>query len=584
MPNTVDVCDLSFDNMVDSASVTKELRNIFKNDTTKRFVSFLLYKISKQYDINTFTYNDLTSNKLNLEDCYCLYIKQYITKSDWKKVCEVAVKYDNPDLFACAAYIGDTSDFDYTPDAISNLALKILNIKNSEKVADLCSGAGSFLFKARRINKNNGISAKYFGYEINSELHTLAKIINVLDAEKEIEFKQLNVFDNILTSNENNKFDKIFSNYPLGLNLRNLGIGIEYLKKLEKINPSITKSTSSDWLFNSLICDLLTDDGKGVGVMTNGGTWNSLDKPIRQYFIEKGLIECVIALPERIFNFTPIQTSLIVFSKGNEKVRFIDATKFYIPGRRTNEIPTEFVEGIVKSIETDNDFTKTATYEEIAQNDFMLNPIRYVEQKITFKNAVSFGDIIKNITRGAQCKAEELDEMSSNEVTNCQYLMLANIKNGIIDKDLPYLKEIPTQYQRYCIKHENLIMSKNGIPYKVAVADFNSNTDILANGNLYIIELDRTRANPYYIKAFLDSQFGYALLKRASVGAAIMNLSVDALKNIPIPLPSLDEQNKIANEYLSARDEYLMNQLRLEKSLDKLSHVFDETAKEFIDA
>ena len=88
----------------------------------------------------------------------------------------------------------------------------------------------------------------------------------------------------------------------------------------------------------------------------------------------------------------------------------------------------------------------------------------------------------------------------------------------------------------------------------------------------------------FNIKAFFDSQFGYTLLKRASVGAAILNLSLDALKNIQIPLPSLKEQNKIANEYLSAKDEYLVNQLKLEKSLDKLSHVFDENAKEFVDA
>ena len=52
---------------------------------------------------------------------------------------------------------------------------------------------------------------------------------------------------------------------------------------------------------------------------------------------------------------------------------------------------------------------------------------------------------------------------------------------------------------------------------------------ILANGNLYIIELDESRANPYYIKAFFDSEQGIAALKSITVGATIPNIGVDTL-------------------------------------------------------
>ena len=48
--------------------------------------------------------------------------------------------------------------------------------------------------------------------------------------------------------------------------------------------------------------------------------------------------------------------------------------------------------------------------------------------------------------------------------------MLANIQNGIIDDKLPYLSSIEPKYEKYCLKNNDLILSKNGYPYKVAVA------------------------------------------------------------------------------------------------------------------
>lgn len=68
--------------------------------------------------------------------------------------------------------------------------------------------------------------------------------------------------------------------------------------------------------------------------------------------------------------------------------------------------------------------------------------------------------MIVNITRGAQIKASELDELVSYEPTDFQYLMLANIQDGIISDDLPYLKELDKKQEKYCIKNNSLVISK----------------------------------------------------------------------------------------------------------------------------
>lgn len=375
------------------------------------------------------------------------------------------------------------------------------------------------------------------------------------------------------------KYDKIFANYPFGLKLRHLGAGMEYLKKLVEQYPGISKATSSDWIFNSLICNMLKDNGKAVAIMTNGSTWNSIDIPMRKYFVENGLVECVIALPERMFSSTMIPTTLIVMSHGNQGVRMIDATKHFQQGRRQNEFSDKDIDLIIDALTVDHEYSKDISIEELRKNEYNLNLSRYAAGDLRFENGVPFESVIKRISRGAPCTAKQLDEMVSDCVTNMQYLMLANIRNGVIDDKLPYLSYIDQKYEKYCLKNNSLILSKNGLPYKVAVASVQKNQKILANGNLYIIELDEKKANPYYIKAFFDSEQGYTVLKSITVGAVLPNIGVDKLKKVEIPLPPIEEQNRIAEKYRATMDEIAVIKLRLEKAVNKLHHIFDEESE-----
>ena len=61
----------------------------------------------------------------------------------------------------------------------------------------------------------------------------------------------------------------------------------------------------------------------------NGVELKKVIKNIRKYFIENGYIESIILLPENILIHYPVSLALIVFSKKNQKIRFIDASKFY---------------------------------------------------------------------------------------------------------------------------------------------------------------------------------------------------------------------------------------------------------------
>ena len=166
--------------------------------------------------------------------------------------------------------------------------------------------------------------------------------------------------------------------------------------------------------------------------------------------------------------------------------------------------------------------------------------------------------------------------MVSDEPTDFQYLMLANIQDGIISDDLPYLKELDKKQEKYCIKNNSLVISKNGAPVKVAVATVEEGHQILANGNLYVIELDTNKADPYYVKAYLESENGSIALSRVTVGATLPNIPVDGLKKILIPNPDMDVQKQVANKYLEQLSEIKLLRKKMQAATEKLKNIFSE--------
>ena len=590
-------------------SLERELKTLFNDAVTEQLAKYLLYKVSTQYDLKSFTYGDFLANKLDLDDDVRFLIEQKIGKDGWKKLTSMKTKYSNEVLRLCALLSANNDAFnsDSLPESIVKLISKLLSIKDSEKIADLHCGTGNLLSYLKSDTQANDVS--YIGIDINNESIVFAKIANDVKDNK-IEYQQKNVFDLCLSQNKP-IFDKIISISPLGIPVRSLRYTSEYVKRILADSSSSLKITSADWIYNSVICDLLSKNGVGIGLMTSGGTWNSSDKDMRKYFIERGLIKCIISLPPKIFDRTNIATSLVVFSQGNENVTFVDLTNLYVAktrdecslyeidawgqdcfkDEREKEesggdspvfkrcIPDYIIDEIINLMERNSGISRIVSKQEIIENDYNLNPMYYMDNQITFENAVTFGDLIKNITRGISRKSSDIEEITSSAETNYKYLMVSNLSNGLINEDLLSLTNIEEKYKKYCLKSNDLIISKSGFPYKIAVSEI-TGKKVLVNDNLYIITLDENRANPFYIKAFLDSKKGQYLLKRASVGSIIPNISVEAIKKLQIPLPDISEQDRIAKLFLAAKDEYLINKIRMEKSIDKLFNVFDDNAKD----
>lgn len=95
--------------------------------------------------------------------------------------------------------------------------------------------------------------------------------------------------------------------------------------------------------------------------------------------------------------------------------------------------------------------------------------------------------------------------------------------------------------------------------------------------------LTYTRCGDYYIPdirlAHTGSEQGHAVLKSITVGAAMPNIGVDKLKKVEIPLPPMEEQERIAQKYQATLDEIAVIKQSLEKAVNKLHHIFDEESE-----
>mgnify|MGYP002511753700 CR=1 FL=1 len=114
------------------------------------------------------------------------------------------------------------------------------------------------------------------------------------------------------------------------------------------------------------------------------------------------------------------------------------------------------------------------------------------------------------------------------------------------------------------------------------ICDFTLLASLYCKGNLYVIELEVEKANPYLVKAYLESANGLNALSWVAVEPVIPDISVERLKRVMIPLPPMEVQNELAEKYMVKMDEVKVLRYRLSKATDELK-IFTRRAEYVID-
>lgn len=496
------------------------------------------------------------------------YLNQLMT-DHLNVIQDLAVKFDNNSLKATALFTDsyDKEKSEFTPDGISNLAFNLLEIGKEDIVLDLGSGSNAFLIQTALSRSPE----KLYGVEINTNRVIIGNIRRFL-VDKPIQTIQGNIISQSFTNLQANK---VFSNAPLGMRWTHVKQEVQENPDLNRYFEDTKRTVSGDWVYSLAAILNQKSPGKTIVLMTNAGTWNKSDEDIRKQLLAQNLLEGVILLPGNLLPNTSIPLTMLVFSADNKTVKMVNASDIYTVGRRQNTLEQTDIEKIVKAYTQESDISKFVPVSEIAKQEFIINPQRHVVTGPIIKNGIPLGEVCTSINRGANVSSGKLDELASVDETAYQYVMLQNIHDGVIDAALPYLKDISPQDLRYTIPHNSLIISKMA-PFKIARAKVPEGKSWLANGNLYFIEIDESKANPSFVECFMQSEAGIAQLNLFAKGTAVKSISIQDLKAINIPNVAREIQDRIADEYETLGEELVVLQKQAELITSRKAMLIDE--------
>ncbi len=126
---------------------------------------------------------------------------------------------------------------------------------------------------------------------------------------------------------------------------------------------------------------------------------------------------------------------------------------------------------------------------------------------------------------------------------------ISNISEYEVDySSLDHLEEVERKIQPYILKDGDLLIPARGTAIRVAIFKEQPYTCI-ASSNVIVIRSNDERLSTTYLKLFFDSPLGRKMLVTRQQGTTVMNISYKELNHIEIPLPSIEEQRAIAEEY-----------------------------------
>ncbi|GAB1417125.1 type I restriction-modification system subunit M [Paludibacter sp.] len=271
----------------------------------------------------------------------------------------------------------------YTPQQVSKILAKIVTTGKSKlkSAYDPTCGSASLLL---RLAKETEVGT-FYGQEMNHTTYNLARMNMILHGVHYLQFdlRQEDTLEH--PQHLEHRFEAVVANPPFSANwsANPLFTTDDRFSQYGKLAPS----SKADFAFVQHMIYQLADNGTMAVVLPHGALFRGgAELQIRKYLIEdRNYLDAVIGLPANIFYGTGIPTCILVFKKCRENpddILFIDASQYFEKVKTQNVLQDEDVNRIVSTYrersETEK-FSKRATLQEIAENDYNLNIPRYVD-------------------------------------------------------------------------------------------------------------------------------------------------------------------------------------------------------------
>ena len=430
---------------------------------------------------------------------------------------------------------------------INQLVAGIFKVHGGKTLYNNDCGTGDFIMDM--LNKN--IINRAVGNAYNYQDSKIAEIRQFV-SKRDFKITNEDWFSNAILEDE--KVDMVYCSYPIMYKYEKE----DAIKMIDSwnFNFPFNKRYSANLLW---IIDALTHikpDGLVVAFVANGVLFNGIDEEVRKYLVVNNYIDAIITLPNGILPCTGALTSLIILRKNRancQSIKMIDASDIFTEHRRYKYFSQDNIAEILNLYLSEKHTEKTydVSLDEIMLNDAYLGLNRYCTDDI--QNAVALDDVVDKIFRGYQLGAKELDNLTPDEGEETEYRII-NISDiqteGFVSSDLrPIKADDKKKYDKFLVEDGDIIITAKNTTIKSAIYRSNGDYKAVLSGNLIAIRVNQKKINPYYLKAFIDSESGDMAIKSIQTGTSIITINANSLKDMKISLLSTTEQEIIGNEY-----------------------------------
>ncbi|SFT69334.1 type I restriction enzyme M protein [Pseudoalteromonas sp. DSM 26666] len=312
--------------------------------------------------------------------------------------------FEFPDLLGAAyeyliKYFADSAgkkggEF-YTPAEVVRLLVEILEPQEGMEIYDPTCGSGGMLIQSRNYVEETGGNVKnihLFGQEDNGGTWSICKMNMILHGSGGADIENGDTLANPLhrtKDGELRSFDRVIANPPFSQNYKKAEM--KFKDRFSTFMPESGKK--ADLMFVQHMVATLKANGKAAVVMPHGVLFRGAEeRTCRADFIERGILEAVIGLPQGLFYGTGIPACVLVLNKAGRENRdlvlFINADREYREGKNQNSLRPEDIEKITsvyKALLEDDKHLGVEKYarlvhkDELAREDYNFNIRRYVD-------------------------------------------------------------------------------------------------------------------------------------------------------------------------------------------------------------
>jgi type I restriction enzyme M protein len=375
-------------------------------------------------------------------------------------------------------------------------------------------------------------------------------------------------------------YDLVVADIPFGMRVNSEGLDHFPIRSHDATGFFIQHALSN-----------LRDGGRAIIVAPFGTLFNKKDKELRRWLLERNQVQAIIALPKNVLGkSTSIRSCLLVLNSGGStsNVRMVDAESLFVnigkSDQKLNDNPTlgdaqdwnieDFVRLVKssKSSDTRNAFIEEAIkiiydgrsgkfvwdmdIESIEEADWDLTPIRREKSELITVLDELQSDVEVS-TLSEICKimlghnVRSADRTDSLPLDNpVPYIRIKDIQRGKVSKTSSWLASSAQSFtmSEWKLLAGDILLSKSGTIGKAGLVQ-NGAVGAIAAGGTYVLRIDKNRLDPHYLLAYLDSNACRSWLNERSSGSVISHLSKSNISKLPVPVPPLQLQHRIAEQY-----------------------------------